>query len=90
MTGWSHHLIIAPILLPLVAGAVLLFIDERDRTLKALVSLAATLLLVGIALTLFRAESGSAGREQAYLLGTGVRLSASCWCSIVFRRLCFC
>ncbi|NTF45252.1 monovalent cation/H+ antiporter subunit D [Rhizobium rhizogenes] len=69
MTGWSHHLIIAPILLPLVAAAVLLFIDERERTWKALVSLAATLLLVGITLALFRAEGGSAGQERAYLLG---------------------
>jgi len=69
MTGWSHHLIIAPILVPLIAGALLVFIDERSRTLKALISLAATLLLVGIALVLFRAEGGSPGQERAYLLG---------------------
>ena len=69
MTGWSHHLIIAPILVPLIAGALLVFIDERSRTLKALISLAATVLLVGIALTLFLAEGGSPGQERAYLLG---------------------
>ena len=69
MTGWSHHLIIAPILVPLIAGALLVFIDERSRTLKALISLAATLLLVGITLALFRAEGGSVGLEGAYLLG---------------------
>ena len=69
MTGWLHHLIIAPILVPLVAGALLVFIDERSRTLKALISLVATLLLVGIALALFGAEGGSPGQERAYLLG---------------------
>ncbi|AYG69106.1 MULTISPECIES: monovalent cation/H+ antiporter subunit D [unclassified Rhizobium] len=69
MTGWSHHLIIAPILVPLIAGALLVFIDERSRTLKALISLSATVLLVAIALALFRAEGGSTGQERAYLLG---------------------
>ena len=37
MSGWQH-LIIAPILIPLVASAFLLFFDERQRVLKAMVS----------------------------------------------------
>ena len=37
---WARHLLIVPILLPLVTGAALLLIDEVRHTLKALVSLA--------------------------------------------------
>ena len=33
MTAWTHHLIIAPILIPLVTAAALVFLDERQRTL---------------------------------------------------------
>ena len=69
MTGWSHHLIIAPILIPLVAAAVLVFLDERRRTAKALVSLAAVLMTAGVALTLFRIENAGVPFEGAYLLG---------------------
>ena len=69
MTGWSHHLIIAPILIPLVAAAILVFFDERQRTAKALISLAAMLMTAGVALMLFRIESADAPFEGAYLLG---------------------
>ncbi|MDE1157262.1 MAG: monovalent cation/H+ antiporter subunit D [Neorhizobium sp.] len=69
MIDWTHHLIIAPILIPLVAAAVLLFIDERQRVAKAFVSLAAVLLLGAAALILFGIESGPNAFEGAYLLG---------------------
>ncbi len=69
MNGWAHHLIIAPVLLPLAAAAILLFIDERSRMLKGLVSLAAALLLVVISFVLFRIESGPNDFEGVYLLG---------------------
>lgn len=32
MDGWAHHLIIAPIALPLVAGALLAVYDERRQS----------------------------------------------------------
>ncbi len=35
---WTRHLLVVPILLPLVTGASLLLIDETRHTLKALVS----------------------------------------------------
>ena len=35
-----EHLVVAPIVLPLAAGAALLLIDERRHRAKALVSLA--------------------------------------------------
>lgn len=69
MIAWTHHLIIAPILIPLVAAAVLLFIDERQRVAKAFVSLAAVLLLGLVAIVLFAIESGPNAFEGAYLLG---------------------
>ena len=69
MTGWSHHLIIAPILIPLAAGALLLFFDERRRTTKALISIAAMLLTTGVAMALFRIQSEGIPFDGAYLLG---------------------
>ncbi len=69
MSGWSHHLIIAPILVPLVAAAVLLFVNERQRVTKAMISLVATLLLVAVALALFGIENRHEAFEGVYLLG---------------------
>ncbi|RFC65710.1 MULTISPECIES: monovalent cation/H+ antiporter subunit D [Mesorhizobium] len=63
----SNHLIIAPILLPLLTGALLLLFDERKHTLKALLSVGSTLLLVAMGMVLLRvADSGTA---SVYLLG---------------------
>ncbi|CDZ28091.1 Multisubunit potassium/proton antiporter, PhaD subunit [Neorhizobium galegae bv. officinalis] len=69
MTGWSHHLIIAPILVPLVVAALLLFFDERQRVVKAMISLASTLILVVVSLALLRIESGPNDFDGVYLLG---------------------
>ncbi|MEN3146249.1 monovalent cation/H+ antiporter subunit D [Neorhizobium sp. IRAMC:178] len=69
MNGWTHHLIIAPILVPLVVAALLLFFDERQRVVKAMISLASTLILVGVSLALLRIESGPNDFNGVYLLG---------------------
>ncbi|MBN9072975.1 MAG: monovalent cation/H+ antiporter subunit D [Rhizobiales bacterium] len=58
---WTRHLLIVPILLPLVTGASLLLIDETHHTLKALVSLASTVLLLGAAVALMRMADGDPG-----------------------------
>ena len=55
MTGWAHHLIIAPILLPLVAGALLVVYDERRQFLKGLINLFSTLANLAIAIALLQA-----------------------------------
>lgn len=81
MNGWSHHLIVAPILIPLIASALLLFIDERRRGHKAMVSLASAILLVVIAFILFRI-GGPNGFEASISSVTGQRRSASCWFSM--------
>jgi multicomponent K+:H+ antiporter subunit D len=72
MIGWSHHLIIAPIVIPTVAAAILLFIDERRRVAKAMTSLGSTLLLLMVAIVLFGIESNPNGFEGVYLLGNWV------------------
>src|SRR3546814_3442858 len=46
VTGWLHHLMIAPILLPLMASALMLAFDERRRVLKRLASLGTAALLI--------------------------------------------
>jgi multicomponent K+:H+ antiporter subunit D len=66
----ADHLVIAPIVLPLVAGAVMLLFDERRRTAKAVISVAATLGLVAIAIALVvRADASAQGVTATYRLG---------------------
>jgi multicomponent K+:H+ antiporter subunit D len=69
MIAWSHHLIVTPILIPMVTAAILLLIDERNRPAKALVSLAGVILLLANAILLFAIESGPNGFDNVYLLG---------------------
>jgi multicomponent K+:H+ antiporter subunit D len=58
---WTRHLLVVPILLPLVTGASLLLIDETRHTLKALVSLASTVLLLVASVALMRMADGVPG-----------------------------
>jgi multicomponent K+:H+ antiporter subunit D len=67
MADWAHHLIIAPIVLPLVAGALLAVYDERRQFLKGLINLFSTLANLAIAITLLQAAAGDA--PGVYLLG---------------------
>ena len=71
MNDWYRHIIIAPILVPLVAGALLLFFDERRRVLKAMISVVSCVLLVGVAIALFRLsiKGPQGGFDGVYLLG---------------------
>ena len=70
MTGWLQHLIIVPILLPLVASALMLSFDERRRALKRMLSLLTTALLVATsaALLWFAGVAGEGG-PSVYRLG---------------------
>lgn len=74
MSGWIDHLMIAPVVLPLVAGALMLLLSERRHRAKAAISLASTLLLLGIAVTLLLRAGGpevgaGSGVAGVYLLG---------------------
>lgn len=69
----GQHLIIAPILVPLVTGALLLLIDERRRLQKAMIGVASTIILFAVAVALFRfadsIDGPEAARQGVYLLG---------------------
>ena len=72
MNGWHNHLIILPILLPMIAAAALLFVDERSRVTKAMISLAATIAIAGVSITLLREQNGSETFNGVYLVGNWV------------------
>jgi multicomponent K+:H+ antiporter subunit D len=67
MAGWAHHLIVAPIALPLVAGALLAVYDERRQFLKGLINLFSTLATLYVSVVLLQAADTSAA--GVYLLG---------------------
>lgn len=67
MSSWINHLVIAPIIIPLVSGALLLMYDERRPLLKGAINLIATLATLYIAVTLLRFADTSA--TGVYLLG---------------------
>lgn len=70
MTLPEDHLLIAPIILPMLIGALMLFFDERQRGLKqALSFLSAILILVCASLLLFRVHGDNGSVTLVYLLG---------------------
>ncbi|QRM35917.1 monovalent cation/H+ antiporter subunit D [Microvirga sp. VF16] len=71
MMGWADHLIIVPILLPLVSAAVMLLLNERRRILKGGIGIATTLaLLVVSVLLLHQADMTPPGSSvRTYQLG---------------------
>jgi len=74
MSGWMHHLIVAPIVLPLAISALLLAFDERRRALKRVFSLATVGALIGISIILLWQVSHGVGASpvaapHVYLLG---------------------
>ncbi|RVM54431.1 monovalent cation/H+ antiporter subunit D [Sinorhizobium meliloti] len=72
MTDWLDHLLILPILLPLAVAAVLIPINERDRTLKGAIGFASTLVVFILSMILMRlaaAGTGSLPGSGVYQLG---------------------
>jgi multicomponent K+:H+ antiporter subunit D len=72
MTDMLDHLIIVPILLPLVSAAVMLLLNERRRILKGGIGIAATLALLIVAiLLLHQADMTPPGSSvRTYQLGS--------------------
>src|SRR5690606_16152937 len=60
MMDWKSHLIVAPILLPLVTAALLLMFDERKRKLKMAINTISIMGLIYIAYTLLGVASEKA------------------------------
>ncbi|UIJ94624.1 monovalent cation/H+ antiporter subunit D [Sinorhizobium meliloti] len=72
VTDWLDHLLILPILLPLAVAAVLIPINERDRTLKGAIGFASTLVVFILSMILMRlaaAGTGSLPESGVYQLG---------------------
>ena len=70
--NWLHHLIILPILLPIVTAAALIPIDERNRTLKGVIAFTSTVVVFIISILLMQMASSSGDGEagaSVYLLG---------------------
>ena len=67
----GDHLMIAPVVLPLLAGVATLLLGDTHRGLKATISVASTLALVGIAIALLTMSdtTGSTSRVGVYQLG---------------------
>ncbi|UJW77458.1 monovalent cation/H+ antiporter subunit D [Rhizobium sp. SL42] len=72
MTSWHNHLIILPILLPMIAAAALLFVDERSRVMKAMISLASTIAIAGVSIILLQVENSAETFDGVYLVGNWV------------------
>ena len=70
MSRITGHLVIVPIVLPLLAGAAMLLLGERRRNAKAAINLGSTLSLVAIAIALLASAGASSGGAAAtYRLG---------------------
>jgi multicomponent K+:H+ antiporter subunit D len=68
MMAWSDHLMIVPVVLPLVAAAVMLLIEERRQNLKAAINIASILLVAGAAIALLHsADAQPAGAGSAHV-----------------------
>ena len=67
------HLVAMPVLVPLLAGAIMLMYDERRRSLKLSIGLVSCLLQLGVAVALIDRAGGSAAEGRnivtLYLLG---------------------
>lgn len=70
--AWSQHLIVAPVLLPLLCGALLIPINESRHRLKFLINLGSAICLLAVAVCLmWMADSGY------WPQGIGVYLAAN-------------
>lgn len=74
MAGFIDHLIVAPILIPLLAGAVMLIIDGTRRNIRAAIGVVSVAALVVVAITLVMKANAPVGEAShgyvgVYLLG---------------------
>lgn len=66
----SPHLVVLPIIVPLMVGAALMVIDERRRRVKFLVSELSAIAVLGVGVTLLLAiDSGAMAEVTSYRVG---------------------
>jgi multicomponent K+:H+ antiporter subunit D len=70
--SWAQHLILLPVLLPLICGAVLVLVSEQRHGLKFVLNLASVLLQFLVAVALLRLSDGGHWEQ-----GIGVYLAAN-------------
>lgn len=72
-SGWLNHLIIAPILLPLVASGLLLLLDERRRIAKNTIALATLIanLVISVMLIAQTVRVGAGGQSATRVYPVG-------------------
>ena len=74
MIDWNAHLIIGPIVLPMIIASAMLLLDERRRTLKAALSLSAMAAILVMALVLLHESAngavGGGDTARVYRLGS--------------------
>lgn len=68
---WMHQLIVAPILLPVLTAALMLWLGEKHRPLKARINLLSTALglVISVCLMMWVQKSGTTGSIGVYLPG---------------------
>jgi multicomponent K+:H+ antiporter subunit D len=74
VSPWAGHLMIAPVVAPLVAGALMLLVDERHHAFRAVTGIVSAFALMGVAIALMRIADASPGSAasapvRVYLLG---------------------
>jgi multicomponent K+:H+ antiporter subunit D len=69
MSTAPHHIVIAPVLIPFLAGALMLFFDDRRRWLKAGIGFVATLALLVVGFLMLRRVNSGDAVALVYLLG---------------------
>ena len=91
MNCLADHLIVAPVLLPLLAAAMMLGFGEGRRNLNAGINVASTFALAGIAVALLRASdaapngvmeytASATGRRRLRLYSSSTGSPPSCCC----------
>ncbi|MBN9424939.1 MAG: monovalent cation/H+ antiporter subunit D [Burkholderiales bacterium] len=76
MSAWLDHLIMAPIVVPLIAGALTVLIDEHRRGTKFAIALVSTTSLLLVAIALVYLADGH-GEQYGWSGSIGVYLAAN-------------
>ncbi|MDX3905476.1 MAG: monovalent cation/H+ antiporter subunit D [Pigmentiphaga sp.] len=67
MLSWHDHLMIVPIVLPMLVAGVMLLLGEGRATLKAIVNVLATFVLLAVAIMLLRQAAAGQVQVAVYL-----------------------
>ncbi len=91
MSVWLQHLPVLPVLIPLIAAALMLLTRDNQRRLRVTLGAIALGLMVLVALMLVRATQGIGvpSGPTAWVStcwATGRRPSASCWWPTAWRH----